>query len=49
VTILYRVSKKEAQTRNLIKIRPFEAVVFHADADTDGRTVEHDEADSRFS
>jgi len=37
--------RKNAQISNLMKIRPLEAELFHADR----RTVSHDEANSRFS
>ena len=41
--------RKNTQIRNLTKIRPVEAQLFHADKWTAGRTDRQDKANSRFS
>jgi hypothetical protein len=40
---------KNTQISNFMKLRPFEAELFHADGRTDGQTDIHDEANSRLS
>jgi hypothetical protein len=40
---------KNTQVRNIVKIRPMTAELFHADGQMDRHTDRHDEANNRFS
>jgi hypothetical protein len=41
--------RKNPQISNLMKIRPVEAELFHADGQRDGQMDRHDDANSRHS